>query len=88
MIRATSLNGFIGCAAALAEHDFRKNAASLKIPVLLLAGEKDGGVPSSMRQLQSEIPGSRYVELLGAGHISNMDKPDAFNRALAQFLTV
>jgi 3-oxoadipate enol-lactonase len=87
MIRATPLNGFIGCAAALADHDFRKNAASVKIPALLLAGEKDGAVPASMRQLQSEMPASRYVELTGAGHISNMDNPDAFNSALLEFLS-
>src|SRR5205823_453155 len=30
MIRATPVNGFIGCAAALADHDFRSDVAATK----------------------------------------------------------
>lgn len=86
MIAATAVNGFIGCAAALADHDFRSGASGVTLPVLLLVGEKDGPVPGPMRQLHEQVPGSRFVELPGAGHISNMHKPDAFNRALADFL--
>src|SRR2546423_9378010 len=43
MIRATPLNGFIGCAAALGDHDFRSGVAATKPPVLFIAGRKDGG---------------------------------------------
>jgi 3-oxoadipate enol-lactonase len=88
MIRATPVNGFIGCAAALADHDFRSAVASTKPPVLFIAGEKDGGgaVPTAMRGLYAALPGSRYVELPGAGHISNLDDPAGFNNALRAFL--
>ena len=55
-------------------------------PVLFIAGEKDGTTPAAMRQMQSELAGSRYVEMPGAGHISNLDQPDLFNRALEDFL--
>src|SRR3954467_10371560 len=34
MIRTTPVNGFIGCAAALADHDFRSGVAATKPPVL------------------------------------------------------
>jgi 3-oxoadipate enol-lactonase len=86
MIRATPVNGFIGCAAALANHDYAAAVATVKRPVLFLAGEKDGVTPAAMRKLHQSLPGSRYVELAGAGHISNLDQPAAFNRALAEFL--
>jgi 3-oxoadipate enol-lactonase len=88
MVRATPVNGFIGCAAALADHDFRSAVASTKPPVLFLAGEKDAGgaVPAAMNSLHQALPGSRYVELAGAGHISNLDDPAGFNRALRDFL--
>lgn len=88
MIRATPVNGFIGCAAALADHDFRSAVASTKPPVLFIAGEKDAGgaVPAAMRGLHQALPGSRYVELAGAGHISNLDDPAGFTRALREFL--
>jgi len=53
-----------------------------------LAGEKDAGgaVPAAMKGLQQALPGSRYAELAGAGHISNLDDPAGFNRALRDFL--
>lgn len=85
MFRATPVNGFIGCAAALADHDYASAVASVKHPVLFLVGEKDAPAPA-MRKLSEKLPGSRYVELPGAGHISNMDRPAEFNRAVREFL--
>jgi 3-oxoadipate enol-lactonase len=86
MFRTTPVNGFIGCAAALADHDYAAAVASVKHPVLFLVGEKDAPAPA-MRKLNEKLPGSRYVELAGAGHISNMDRPAEFNRAVREFLT-
>jgi 3-oxoadipate enol-lactonase len=86
MIRATPVDGFIGCAAALAAHDYASAVASVKCPVLFLVGEKDAPAPA-MRKLSEKLPGSRYVELPGAGHISNMDRPTEFTRAVREFLT-
>jgi len=88
MIRNTPVNGFIGCAAALADHDFRTHVAATKPPVLFIAGEKDAGgaVPTAMKAMHRELKGSRYVELPGAGHISNLDDPAGFTRALKEFL--
>ena len=85
MFRATPVNGFIGCAAALADHDYASAIAGVKQPVLFLVGEKDAPAPA-MRKLHEKLAGSRYVELPGAGHISNMDRPAEFNRAVADFL--
>lgn len=88
MIRNTPVNGFIGCAAALADHDFRPGVPNTKPPVLFIAGEKDGGgaVPTAMKGLHAALPSSRYVELAGAGHISNLDDPAGFTGALRAFL--
>ena len=86
MIRRTPVNGFIGCAAALANHNFAQGVGTVKRPVLFLAGEKDGVTPAAMRNLSAALAGSRYVELAGAGHISNLDAPAAFNRAVSDFL--
>jgi len=86
MIRATPANGFIGCAAALADHDFRSAIATVTRPVLFLVGDKDGVNPPAMRELHAALPGSKFVELAGAGHISNLDQPEAFTRAVKDFL--
>jgi 3-oxoadipate enol-lactonase len=87
MIRATPVNGFIGCAAALAAHDYASAVASVKCPTLFIVGEKDGATPTAMAQLHEKLPGSRLVALPGAGHISNMDRPAEFSRTLREFLT-
>jgi len=87
MIRTTPVNGFIGCAAALADHDFRSRVGTVKHPVLFMVGEKDGTTPAAMRQMHETLKGSRFVELPGAGHISNLDQPDTATRAIGEFLS-
>src|SRR3989442_15230344 len=86
MIRTTPVEGFIGCAAALADHNYAAAVATVKRPVLFLVGEKDAAA-APMRKLNEALPGSRYAELAGAGHISNLDQPAAFTRAVADFLS-
>ncbi len=85
MIRTTPVNGFIGCAAALADHNYAAAVATVTRPVLFMVGEKDAAA-APMRKLNEALPGSRYVELAGAGHISNLDQPTAFTRAIKDFL--
>src|SRR5438067_9676154 len=85
MIRATPVEGFIGCAAALADHNYAAAVATVTRPVLFLVGEKDAAA-APMRKLNEALPGSRYLELAAAGHISNLDQPGAFTRAVADFL--
>ena len=85
MIRSTPVNGFIGCAAALADHNYATAVATVTRPVLFLVGEKDAAAPP-MRKLNDALPGSRFVELAGAGHISNLDQPEGFTRAVKDFL--
>lgn len=86
MILDTPVNGFCGCAAALADHDYRPGMKNVKNPVLYMCGETDGHNAAVMRQMQQEFPAAKYVELPGAGHISNMDQPEMFTKALREFL--
>jgi 3-oxoadipate enol-lactonase len=86
MIRATPVNGFIGCAAALAAHDYASAVGTVKCPTLFIVGEQDGATPIAMAKLHEKLAGSRFVILPGAGHISNMDRPAEFSRALRAFL--
>jgi len=86
MIRATPVRGFVGCAGALANYDLRPALASIKAATLLIVGSKDATVPGQ-KAINAAIPGSKLVELEGAGHLSNLEQPEAFTRALQQFLT-
>jgi 3-oxoadipate enol-lactonase len=85
MIRKTPVKGFIGCAGALANFDLRPGLPGISAPTLLIVGSKDATVPG-MKLINAGIPGSKLVELEGAGHLSNLEQPAAFTRALQQFL--
>ncbi len=85
MIRATPVNGFIGCASALSDFDFKAGLGDIKAPTLLIAGAKDAALPG-VKFLNGAIPGSKMVEIKGAGHLSNLENPDAFTGALKDFL--
>ena len=86
MILSTPVNGFIGGSAALSDHNYNAAVATAKRPVLLIAGSKDGVTPAAMKDMQKRLAGSRYVELEGAGHISNLDRPAEFTRAVREFI--
>ena len=88
MILSTPVNGFIGGSAALSDHNYNAAVATVKRPVLFIAGSKDGVTPAAMKDMHQRLPGSRYVELEGAGHISNLDRPAEFTRAVKEFLGV
>lgn len=61
--------------------------AGLRAPVLILVGEEDVLTPpEESRRMQREAPGSELAVLPGAGHLSNLEQPEAFNRALGGFL--
>jgi len=86
MILATPVNGFVGGSAALANHDFRPGMKNVKNPILYMWGEKDGHNAAVMRQMKQEFPSATYIELPGAGHISNMDQPARFTGVMREFL--
>lgn len=56
-------------------------------PTLLVWGERDVLVPRELGvRLAESIPGSRFVEIRGAGHNVMFDRADDFNRAVLPFL--
>ena len=85
MINATPFQGFAGCAAALSDYDLKPGLAGIKTPTLLVCGTKDATYPG-MKQIRETVPGTHLVELDGAGHISNMEQPAAFTKAIADFV--
>jgi pimeloyl-ACP methyl ester carboxylesterase len=56
-------------------------------PTLVVAGGRDQVVPpAEMRAMSQAIPRARFVTLEGAGHLTNLEAPQAFNRTLSEFL--
>jgi 3-oxoadipate enol-lactonase len=72
---------------ALLGFDQRHALKDIKIPTLVLSGSKDKNAPAPMMaKMATYIPSASYVELEGAGHLANLERPQAFNAALDQFL--
>lgn len=67
--------------------DGRNILARFAGPALLVVGEKDAITPRAAADRMAEVLSSAsVVELEGAGHLSNLEAPGAFNAALDEFL--
>jgi 3-oxoadipate enol-lactonase len=87
MIRATAPLGYSGCCRAIAMFDLTARIHEIKLPTMILVGEEDQGMPVAMsRAIQERIAGSELVTIPSASHLSNMEQPEAFNRAVIAFL--
>jgi pimeloyl-ACP methyl ester carboxylesterase len=72
---------------ALAEADQRDLLPHIAVATLLIWGEQDVRSPLSVaHQFEQAIPKAQLVVISGAGHVSNLERPEEFNRALREFL--
>ncbi len=61
--------------------------ASIHVPTLIIVGDDDRVTPRPLsEEMHRTIPGSELAVIEGAGHLSNLEQPAAFNLALARFL--
>ena len=86
MVRNTSVNGYCGCAAALAQLNYGHRLHEIDTPALVICGSEDHGAPpENSRQMQRMIKGARFLEIEQAGHIANIEQPAIFNAAVRAF---
>jgi 3-oxoadipate enol-lactonase len=82
----TSIDGYVGCCAALRDADLRPWVREITCPTLIISARHDPATPpDGARRLAAAISGARYVEL-DCAHLSNVECADAFNDALHDFL--
>ena len=75
------------CMIALLGFDQRSALKNIAAPTLVLSGARDKNAPAPMMaKMATYIPSATYVELEGAGHLVNLERPAAFNSALDSFL--
>ncbi len=59
----------------------------ITVPTLVIVGEEDELTPpEDSRRIAEAVPGATLITIPGAGHLSNLEQPDAFNAALTAFL--
>jgi pimeloyl-ACP methyl ester carboxylesterase len=79
--------GFRLMAGSLADTDTTALLPTIAVPTLLLWGDSDLRSPLSVAErFHAAIPGSELAVIPGAGHVSNMEKPDEFNDRVRGFL--
>lgn len=61
--------------------------ADIDVPTLVIAGSEDKIAPPPIAEaMAAAIPGANLAILPGAGHVSNVEMPEAFNAVLDMFL--
>src|SRR5438445_13895412 len=60
--------------------------ASIRVPVLIIVGDRDEPFVGACEYMAKKIPSARLEVIAGAGHSSNLDQPAAFDRVLLSFL--
>lgn len=87
MLRATSIDGYCGCAAAIAAADLNATTPHVAAPTLVLVGGADQSTPvSAAEALQGAIAGSSLIVIEGAAHIPTVERPEAITQAIVDFL--
>jgi 3-oxoadipate enol-lactonase len=73
--------------AQLAELDLRPELSDVKMPVLVLVGEHDEATPPPMsHELAALLPNARLKIMAGCAHVPQLQAPQAFLDAIADFL--
>jgi proline iminopeptidase len=66
--------------------DWREDFRDLRMPVLVIHGDKDPIPPASAAEWPAAFPDASLVLIANAGHFPHVEQPDAFLRAVEDFL--
>jgi len=79
--------GYEAAVRSMAEADLRPMLDRIAVPTLVIRGELDDRAPLPVTQaLHAAIPGAELAVIAGAGHLCNVEAPEAFNRHVGAFL--
>jgi 3-oxoadipate enol-lactonase / 4-carboxymuconolactone decarboxylase len=86
VLLANNVVGYSGCCSAIRDMDHRDLLARIGVPTLVIGGDRDLSAPWAGHGdlLAAAIPGARAAKI-DAAHLSNVERPAAFNRALTGF---
>jgi pimeloyl-ACP methyl ester carboxylesterase len=79
--------GFDNGLRASLEYDFRDRLPEVKVPTLIVWGEKDSIIPvRDADEFERLIEDSRKVVMKDTGHVPMAERPRAFNEVVTEFL--
>ena len=86
-MRALRRESYLKTLEASVAQDIAAPLEEIRAPTLVIGSTHDTLYPRRIAEdMARRIPGARLVILEDAGHPSNLDRPEQFNRALAEFL--
>ena len=78
---------YLKAIAATANYARRLELENIRVPAHIVVGDEDALTPPALsRSMAARIPGARLTIIKGAGHLSNIEQPEAFNDATLKFL--
>jgi 3-oxoadipate enol-lactonase len=87
MILETPAEGYVACCAAIRDMDLRETIRAIRLPTLIIAGDKDPATPpAKAHEIRDRIPGARLEVIPEAAHLVNIEQDVAFDASLLAFL--
>ena len=86
-ILETTRQGYLASSIAIRDMDFRSELGKIHVPTMVIIGEKDPAtIPEYGELIAAGIPGCKTFVVPDAAHLSNIEQPDVFTKALVDFL--
>jgi pimeloyl-ACP methyl ester carboxylesterase len=82
-------NAIAAASLGMAERpDSVQDLATIDVPTLVITGSEDRLIPPDVTAgIADGVGGAELLRIEGAGHLSNLEAPEAFDTALAGVLT-
>jgi pimeloyl-ACP methyl ester carboxylesterase len=78
---------FLSMLAAAGEHSARDLLPTLRVPVLVVAGERDGFTPAALSRAMAElIPDAELFVVADGSHTAPLERPEEVDAAVRDFL--
>ena len=87
VLLGTDPEGYVRCCAALRDMDHRNLLSGIKVPTLVIGGDRDPSTPwpEHGEVLAREITGAKSI-VLPTAHLSNLARPHSFTTAVIDFV--
>ena len=88
MIQRQPAEAIARASEAMADRvDSTPDLAGIKVPTLIITSSADALIPADVtKPMATQVPGATLAVIEGAGHLSNLEAPDEFNRLLEEHL--
>jgi len=86
LLESTPADVLVATFAALRSMNVREQLCMIDVPVVVAVGSRDRLTPpASAKRIVQEIHGAELWTIRGAGHMAQLEQPDAFNERLRSF---